>query len=125
MPEEDKSLYDRLGGEDAIKATVVKMYEKILQDPQISHFFAETDMERLRRSQTAFVRMAFGGPDTYSGQLLENAHAKAVKEGLNDNHFDSVKKHLGDAMTELGVANDLVEEALTTVETTRVAVLGK
>ena len=50
----DKSLYERIGGDDAVSATVDLFYKKVLADDRIKHFFEDTDMEKQRRHQTRF-----------------------------------------------------------------------
>jgi hemoglobin len=124
--QDQDSLFNRIGGKAAVNATVDKMYEKILQDPVLQPFFAGLDMAQQRRSQVAFMVMAFGGPHHYTGADLTKAHAKMVKEkGLADKHFDAVAKHLKAALTDLNVPAGLINEVLTLVGTTRAAVLGK
>lgn len=118
-------LFERIGGEPAIIATVAKLYEKILNDDTLIPFFSGIDVKKLRRSQAGFVSMAFGGPNNYSGKGLRNAHARLVTEGLSDMHFDAVAGHLQSSMEELGVAPELISEALAIVETTRDDVLGR
>lgn len=120
-----ESLFDRVGGKDAVRATVVKLYEKILEDDLLSPFFGDIDIPRLRNSQTAFVMMAFGGPNNYNGEGLRKAHQPLVDRGLSDEHFDAVAGHLADGMRELGVSNELIAEAIAVVETTRDDVLCK
>lgn len=119
------TLFERIGGKDAVTATVVRLYEKILADETLAPFFEGVDMSALRRSQIAFVTLAFGGFNNYSGKNLRSAHAGLVKQGLNDKHFNAVATHLSNAMKELGVNDDLIKEALSIVETTRNDVLGK
>ena len=120
-----KSLYERIGGESAVRATVVKMYDKILDDEELATFFEDVDVDALRRSQQAFVIYAFGGPNNYSGKNLRAAHQEAVENRLNDKHFDLVAGHLKTAMEELDVPADLIDEALTIVGGTRADVLCK
>lgn len=119
------SLYERIGGEAAVRATVIKMYDKILDDPELAPFFENSDVDRLRQSQAAFVTYAFGGPNHYHGQSLRAAHKHAVEGGLSDRHFDLTAAHLKAAMQELNVAEDLIAEALAIVSATRADVLGK
>ncbi len=119
-----QSLYERIGGETAVQATVDKMYEKILADSVLAPFFAHTDMTRQRLSQAAFVTYAFGGPNHYTGKGLRNAHRKAVENGLSNKHFDLVAGHLKSAMEELGVNDGLIAEALAIVGGTRADVLN-
>ena len=119
------SLYERIGGEAAVKATVVKLYERILSDELLAPFFENIDVNRLRLSQTAFVTFAFGGPNHYTGKGLRNAHAKAVGKGLSDTHFDAVAGHLAAAMAELEVEKSLIDEAINIVASTRDDVLNR
>ncbi len=119
------SLYERIGGESAVRATVIKMYEKILDDDELAPFFENSDVEKLRLSQMAFVSYAFGGLNHYSGKGMRAAHKEAVEQGLADRHFDRVASHLKSAMEELNVPADLISEALAIVGSTRNDVLNK
>jgi hemoglobin len=121
----NETLFMRIGGEAAVKATVMKMYDKILDDAILAPFFENIDVEKLRLSQSAFVTYAFGGPNHYTGQGLRHAHASAVSQGLTDKHFDLVAAHLKSAMQELNVPTELVTEALAIVGSTRKDVLGQ
>lgn len=119
------SLYNRIGGKEAVQATVTKLYGKILTDNLLNRFFDPDNIEQLKRSQIAFITMAFGGPHDYTGEDLRTAHAPYIEQGLSDKHFDAVAGHLAETMRELGVDEGLIEEALAIVETTRAPVLGK
>jgi hemoglobin len=120
-----KTLFERIGGEGAVRATVIKMYDKVLDDAELAPFFENIDVDKLRLSQTAFVTYAFGGPNHYTGSSLRSAHKNAVEHGLSDNHFDAVARHLKAAMEELSVPADLISEALAIVGSTRKDVLGQ
>ena len=119
------SLYERLGGEAAVNAAVDIFYRKVLADPSISDFFDTTDMDEQRNKQKAFLSMAFGGPKEYSGKDMREAHAPLVEKGLNDSHFDAVAGHLDATLRELGVADDLIGEAMAIAAGTRDDVLGR
>ena len=119
------SLFERIGGEAAVKATVLKMYGKILDDDLLAPFFENIDIDALRLSQSAFVTYAFGGPNHYTGKGLRHAHAGAVSQGLASEHFDRVATHLKTAMEELKVPADLIAEAIAIVGSTRADVLGQ
>jgi hemoglobin len=121
----EKSLYERIGGAVAIKATVVKLYDKILSDDLLAPFFENVQMETLRRSQIGFITMAFGGNHQYTGGQLRQAHQPLVAKGLTDMHFNAVAGHLAASMKELGVSDDLIAEAMAIVSTTRSDVLNK
>ena len=117
-----QSLFDRLGGEAAVSAAVDLFYQKVLADGRISHFFQNVDMQSQAIKQRAFMTLAFGGPGKYSGKHMRAAHAHLT---LTDGDFDAVAEHLGTTLTELGVPQPLINEALSTVETTRADVLNR
>lgn len=119
------TLYDRIGGEAAVNAAVELFYRKVLSDHRINRFFGKTNMEEQINKQKAFFTMAFGGPNTYTGGDMRSVHARLVKMGLNDSHFDAVMEHLGATLTELGVPADLIGEAAAIAESTRKDVLGQ
>jgi hemoglobin len=119
------SLFQRLGGASAVAAAVDLFYEKVLADPQISHFFEGTDMVIQRAKQTAFLTMVFGGPARYTGKDLRRAHAPLVERGLNDSHFDAVAGHLQATLEDLGIAGDLAAEVMSTAASTRDDILNR
>lgn len=119
------SLYEKLGGETAVNAAVDIFYDKVLADERIKHFFANTDMTRQRAKQKAFLTLAFGGPQNYSGKNMREGHAHLVKQSLNDSHFDAVVELLGATLKELDVPQDMIAEVAAITETTRSDVLNK
>ncbi|WP_445371657.1 group I truncated hemoglobin [Methylomonas sp. HW2-6] len=119
------SLYERIGGESAVNAAVDLFYGKVLDDYRINRFFDKTDMPKQVEHLKAFMTVAFGGPNNYAGRSLRDGHARLVKMGLNDSHYDAVMEHLGVTMTELNVPPELIAEAAALVESVRGEVLGK
>ena len=123
---ETLSLYDRLGGEAAVMAAVDLFYDKVLEDPLTKPYFVKLDMAAQIKKQVAFMTWAFGGPTEYRGRALREAHTALVnEEGLGDQHFDAVAKHLDATLRELGVSEPLIQEALSIVAGTRKEVLNR
>ena len=120
-----QSVYERIGGDAAVNAAVDLFYRKVLADDRINSFFADTDMEKQAAKQKAFLTMALGGPNNYTGEDMRKGHAHLVERGLNDSHFDAVMENLGATLQELGVPDDLIGEAAAIAESTRNDVLGK
>jgi hemoglobin len=118
-------LYEDLGGAAAVNAAVDIFYRKVLKDERISRFFAGVDMAKQSAKQKAFLTMAFGGPNNYTGLDMRNGHAHLVKQGLNDSHFDAVVENLGATLAELKVPDNLIAKVAAVAETTRNDVLGK
>ena len=119
------SLYERLGGTDAVKAAVDIFYDKMMADDRVRGFFDSTDMDRQRRRQMSFLVFAFGGPNNYDGQNMRDAHEKLWAKGLNDSHVDVVIEHLGGTLKELGVADADIAEVAKIANSVRDDVLGR
>ena len=119
------SLYEQLGGEPAVNAAVDNFYRRVLADDRVNHWFEGTDMERQAAKQKAFLTMAFGGPNNYTGMDMKIGHAHLVARGLNDADFDAIVENLGTTLKEMGVADNLISQVAATAETTRDAVLGR
>jgi hemoglobin len=118
-------LYEEIGGAPAVNAAVDIFYRKVLQDDRIKRFFTGVDMTRQAAKQKAFLTMAFGGPNNYTGLDMRKGHAHLVAQGLNDTHFDAVVENLGATLKELKVPDGLIAQVAAIAETTRNDVLGR
>ncbi len=121
----NQSLFEQIGGEAAVNAAVDIFYRKVLADHRINRFFDNVDMEQQAAKQKAFLTMAFGGPNNYTGADMRNAHSRLVKMGLDDSHFDAVMEHLGGTLKELNVPDNLITQVASIAESTRNDVLGR
>jgi hemoglobin len=101
------TLFQRIGGENAVDAAVDIFYTKVLADNRINHFFENLDMVAQARKQKAFLTMAFGGPNNYTGMDMRAGHAHL---GLTEEHFDAVVENLAATLTQLGVASSDIQE---------------
>ena len=119
------TLYEKIGGEAAVDAAVDIFYRKVLLDKRINFFFDGVDMDMQAAKQKAFLSMAFGGPNKYSGEDMRKAHAHLVAKGLDNKHFDAVMEHLGATLKELNVPAELIAQAAAIAESTRKDVLGR
>ena len=79
------TLYERLGGLDAIKAVVEDFRDRVAGDDRINLKFARTDLARLTKMLTDQVCEATGGPCHYNGRSMKEAHAgmKVTKGEFN------------------------------------------
>ena len=118
------SLFEQIGGQPAVEAAVDLFYRKVLVDDRIRHFFDDVDMDKQMAKQKAFLTMAFGGPNNYSGKDMRQAHAHLVKRGLNESHFNAVAENLSATLTELGVAQPLIDQVMAIAGSTKNDVLG-
>ncbi len=121
----DQSIYDKLGGTPAIKLAVDIFYRKVLTDERIKRFFDDIDMDTQAQKQAAFLTMAFGGPNEYTGRDMRDSHARLVKMGLTDSHFDAVVENLAVTLTELGIGDSDIAQVAAVAESVRNDILGR
>ena len=100
MTTQMKSLYDRLGGLDAIKAAVDSWVVRVAGDDRINRKFERTDIPRLKKEVIDQLCEATGGPCTYTGRSMLETHA-GMK--VTAGEFDVVMQHLGATLDELNV----------------------
>jgi hemoglobin len=117
----DSTLYERLGGKDALNAAVDLFYGKVLADDRIKHFFDTVDMDKQRGKQKIFLAYAFGGPVTYSGKDMRDAHKHM---DLAEEHFAAVAENLQGTLKEMGVADELIAEVMAIAASTHDDVLN-
>ena len=120
-----QALFQKIGGEPAVNAAVDIFYRKVLADDRVNGFFDDVDMERQAAKQRAFLTMAFGGPNNYTGADMRRGHAHLVTRGLNDQHFDIIVEHLAATLKELNVAQDNIDQVAAICESTRKDILGR
>jgi hemoglobin len=121
----EQSIYDQIGGEAAVDKAVDVFYRKVLSDDRINRFFETVDMDAQAAKQKAFITMALGGPNNYTGRDMRTAHQKLVKDGLNDSHFDAVVENLANTLLELGVPDETVKTIGGALEGMRADVLDR
>jgi hemoglobin len=68
------SLFERIGGLQAISAVVDDFAGNVLADARINKKFAKTDAPRLLANLKDFVCFATGGPCQYNGLSMKKAH---------------------------------------------------
>ena len=73
----NKTLYQRLGGYDAIAAVVGDLLPRLREDPQLAHFWQHRGDDRLKRSKQLlidFLCSSAGGPLYYTGRDMMTSH---------------------------------------------------
>ncbi|MDX2044356.1 MAG: group 1 truncated hemoglobin [Acidobacteriota bacterium] len=71
---QEKSLYERLGGEKAISAVVDDFAGRVLADTRINKKFVDSDPTRLVNNLKTFMCMATGGGCKYEGLSMKASH---------------------------------------------------
>jgi hemoglobin len=99
------SDYQAVGGAPAIASVVDLFYTRVLADPQLSGYFTGTDLTRLKRHQVQLVSQVMGGPVTYEGPELAEAHKG---RGITGGDFGKVVVHLVSALEAHEVPDDII-----------------
>ena len=103
MTTQTMSLYDRLGGGDAINALTESWVARVGGDDRANGKFARTDIDRLKKEVVDQLCEATGGPCTYTGRsMLETHDGMKVTAG----EFDVAMQHLDATLDELKVPKE-------------------
>src|SRR5437763_15517655 len=74
MTTQTKSLYDRLGGLDAINAVTESWVARVGGDDRANGKFVRTDIPRLKKEVVDQLCEATGGPCTYTARSMQETH---------------------------------------------------
>lgn len=111
MSSED-TLYQRLGGQEAIAAVVDEFYDRVLADEELTPYFEQIDTDELRDHQKDFISYVTGGYDDYEGPTMYEAHAHL---DITDEAFDRVANHLDASLRACDVSEANRNELLAKV----------
>ena len=113
--EAPKSLYQRLGGFDALAAVTDDFVGRLATDPQLSKFFVghSTDsLHKIRQHVVEFLCVATGGPCVYMGRDMKTVHAGL---GITGADWDLSVKHLVATLDKFKVPEKEKSEVLSAV----------
>lgn len=91
---QERTLYQRLGGYDAIAAVTDDFIGRMVTDPQLGRFFAghSTDSKmRIRQHVVDQLCAATGGPCVYKGRDMKTSHAGL---GITEAQWNLAVSHL-------------------------------
>ncbi len=120
-----ETLFERLGGQNAVNTSVDIFYRKMLTDDRVRHFFDDVDIEKQIIKQKGFLTMVFGGPNRYEGKDMREGHRHLIKRGLNDSHIEIVIEHLGETLREIGANEEDIQKVASIANSVRNDVLDR
>jgi hemoglobin len=106
------SLYDKIGGHDALEVIVEDFYCRVLDDDHLAGFYAGADMKRVKARQVEFLSSILGRTVTYSGMSMRQVHEG---RGISMHHFAMVAAHLADSLSASGLHPDTITDILRAV----------
>jgi hemoglobin len=109
---QQKSLYERLGGQPAIEAVVKDFAGTVLADARINKKFARSNPDRLVKNLIDFVCMATGGPCKYTGLDMKTSHKNM---GVTTGEFNALAEDLAKTLDKFKVPETEKNELLAAV----------
>ena len=98
-----KSLYERLGGYDAIAAVVNELLPRLENDPQLGRFWANRGDDGIAREKQLLIDYlcnSAGGPMLYTGRDMPGSH-KGM--GISENDWGIFIEHLKATLADFQV----------------------
>jgi hemoglobin len=115
------TLYQRLGGHDAIAAVVDDAVTNVAADPRINQRFSVDALPRLKKNLADLICLRTGGPCTYTGKNMSEAH-----EGMHirDDEFDALAEDIVKSLDKFKVPAREQGELMGALGQMRNAVVG-
>lgn len=120
-----KSLYERLGGYNAIAAVVDDFVGRLIADKQFERFFAGQSTDSKKRIRQHIVDQfcaAAGGPCIYTGRTMKDSHAGL---GINEAQWAAAAKHLVASLDKFKVPEAEKNELLSFVVSLKADIVEK
>ena len=115
----DKTLYERLGGYDAICAVAGDLLPRLQADPQLARFWQNRGEDGLRREKQLlidFLCSSAGGPLYYTGRDMKTSH-KEMK--ISESDWSAFLGHVGATLEAFKVPQAERDQVLTFVQSTK------
>ena len=116
---EQKSLYARLGGYDAIAAVADNLLPRLMSDPKLGRFWAHRAEDSVRREKQLlidFLCQSAGGPLFYTGRNMHTSH-KGLR--IDEEDWAAFLVHLNGTLDAFRVPAAERSEILSFVESTK------
>jgi hemoglobin len=121
-PPAKDALYRELGGSDGIRRVVDVFFARINGDTRINTLFRNVDHDDLKRLVNEQLCAATGGPCTYTGRSMSEAHSGLH---LTDADFDAFVADLVAAMDQVRVPKASQAKLLALLAPMRGEVVGQ
>jgi hemoglobin len=96
----DKTLYESMGGEPALRAALDHFADIVVADDRINFTFAEANMAKFKQLLFEQLCSLSGGPCKYTGRDMRTSHAKL---NINNAEFNALAEDLYISLGQAGV----------------------
>lgn len=117
----EPTLYERIGGRDAIQAIVIDAFHIVGTDRRIAARFAHVQANQIATNLVDLLCERSGGPCVYKGVNMADSH-----EGMRirDEEFDALVEDIVEAMRRANVAERERRESVALLGKMRNAIVG-
>jgi len=105
----DKSLYERLGGEQKIRNITENILDNHLNNPKVSVRYQDSDREKTIRIVSEFICAGTGGPQEYTGKDMLTTHRGM---NINETEFLAVVDDIMAALDSNSIGDQEKQEVL-------------
>jgi hemoglobin len=98
-----QSIFERNGGFAKVSRVVMSFYERVIDSPIMSPYFAKTDMKQLIDHQTKFIAYLMGGPASFSDDHLERVHQRL---GIDRRTFNEMVSLLTETLKDFDFSDE-------------------
>jgi len=116
----ERSLYERLGGIEAITAVARAFEDRAAKDDRINQKFARTNLDRLTKEFVDQLCQDTGGPCTYMGLNMRQAHTNM---GVTSGEWDAFIEDLVATLNDFNVGKAEQDELLDNVRPMRAEIV--
>jgi len=115
----EKTLYERLGGYDAIAAVVQDLLPRLMSDSQLGRFWENRGEDGINREEQLlidFLCSSAGGPLLYTGRDNKTSH-KGM--GISESDWEKFIGHLNATLEKFQLPQQEREDVIGFIESTK------
>ena len=123
MSQQSKSLYERLGGYDAITAVANDLLPRLRTDPQLGRFWAHRGIDGIEREKQLlidFLCASAGGPMYYRGREMGICH-RGMR--ISESDWKTFLGHAAATLAKFRVPDDKQREVIAFVQSLKPAIV--
>jgi hemoglobin len=114
MSNNQQTLFERVGGKQAVADLIDVFYDRVVADPELKPFFSNVSMAKLLRMQREFFSAALDGPITYTGRPLGHVHHG---RGITKHHYSLYVGHLIATLQSFALKERDVQDIISRINT--------
>ena len=119
MTDQEKTLYERLGGYDAIAAVADNLLPRLENDAQLGRFWANRGDDGIAREKQLLIDYlctSAGGPMLYTGRDMQTSHRGM---GITESDWQIFIDHIKATLADFQVPQKEQDDVIAFIDSTR------